>query len=179
MFDFIKSPIAGVYEIILPCHEDMRGSFSKVFHNTNFQEQGIDFHLRESYFSRSAKNVVRGMHFQLPPYQHHKVVYCPHGAIMDVALDLRRQSPTYGQFFSAELSAENHKALFIPEGCAHGFKSLTDDAMTVYLVSSEYQRDADTGLLWNSFGLDWQCANPIMSDRDCSFQTFGTFESPF
>ena len=179
MFDFIKSPIAGVFEIILPCHEDARGSFSKVFHHTTFQEQGIDFHLQESYFSRSAKDVIRGMHFQLPPYQHHKVVYCPHGAIMDVALDLRRQSPTYGQFFSAELSAENPKALFIPEGCAHGFKSLTEDAMTVYLVSSEYQRDADTGLLWNSFGLDWQCAHPVLSGRDRSFQAFDDFESPF
>lgn len=179
MFDFIKSPIAGVYEIILPCHEDMRGAFSKVFQDSIFQTQGIDFKLRESYFSRSAKDVIRGMHFQLPPYQHHKVVYCPHGAIMDVALDLRRQSPTYGQFFSAELSEHNHKALFIPEGCAHGFKSLTDDAMTVYLVSSEYQRDADTGLLWNSFGMDWQCTHPITSERDCSFQTFDTFKSPF
>lgn len=179
MFDFIKTPIDDVWEIVLPCHEDARGGFSKAFHNTSFREHGIDFRLRESYFSCSVKDVIRGMHFQLPPYQHHKLVYCPHGVIMDVALDLRRQSSTYGQFFSTELSAVNHRALFIPEGCAHGFKSLSDDAMTVYLVSSEYQRDADTGLLWNSFGLDWQCANPILSDRDRSFQAYDIFESPF
>ncbi|HET8573391.1 MAG TPA: dTDP-4-dehydrorhamnose 3,5-epimerase family protein [Edaphocola sp.] len=179
MFDFIKTPIDGVWEIILPYHEDVRGGFSKVFHNALFQGKGIDFILRESYFSRSAKDVIRGMHFQLPPYQHHKIVYCPHGAIMDVALDLRRQSPSYGRFFNTELSAENHKALFIPEGCAHGFRSLSDQAMTVYLVSSEYQPEADTGLLWNSFGLDWQCSAPILSDRDRSFQAFGTVEPPF
>ncbi len=119
------------------------------------------------------------MHFQLPPHQHSKIVFCPHGAILDVIVDLRRDSPTYGQHFAEELSAANHKAYFIPEGCAHGFKALTEDAMTYYLVSSEYNKDADTGIAYNSFGFDWGVASPIISERDKTFPALGAWESPF
>lgn len=119
------------------------------------------------------------MHFQLPPHQHAKIVCCPQGAILDVLLDLRKDSNTYGHFFSAELSAANHQALYIPEGFAHGFQSLTDNAMTLYLVSSAYQSDADTGILYNSFGMNWPGANQIISDRDLSFPAFTGWRSPF
>ena len=135
--------------------------------------------MKKSYFSTSATDVIRGMHFQLPPYQHSKIVFCPFGAILDVIVDLRKQSTTFGQHYSQILSAENHKAYYIPEGFAHGFKSLSEGAMTYYLVSSEYNKDSDTGIRYDSFGFDWGIANPIISERDLSFAALKEFNSPF
>ena len=119
------------------------------------------------------------MHFQTPPHHHAKIVFCPQGAILDVIVDLRKESKTYGQFFAQELSAENHKAYYIPKGFAHGFKSLTDGAITYYLVSSEYSKEHDTGILYNSFGFDWELQNPIISERDLSFPALEGWNSPF
>ena len=169
----------GARLLTLPATHDNRGSFEKAFHDSNFRKEGIDFTLKESYFSFSKKDVIRGMHFQLPPHQHSKIVFCPVGAILDVIVDLRKNSPTYGQFFADELSAKNHKAYFIPEGFAHGFKALTEDAMTYYLVSSEYSKAHDTGILYNSIGIEWDVENPIVSERDLSFMKLSDFESPF
>jgi len=176
---FETLPLSGAFLITLPSPADNRGVFVKTFHDTTLQKAGIDFELKESYFSTSKKDVIRGMHFQLPPHDHAKIVFCPFGAIMDVIVDLRRDSPTYGQHYAAELSAANHKAYYIPEGFAHGFKSLTDDAITYYLVSSEYHQPSDTGILYNSIGYDWGISNPILSPRDLSFRTLGELESPF
>jgi dTDP-4-dehydrorhamnose 3,5-epimerase len=158
---------------------DARGSFVKTFHNTILKNAGIDFTLRESYFSLSNKDVIRGMHFQLPPHHHAKIVFCPQGAILDVIVDLRKGSPTYGQHYAQELSAENHKAYYIPEGFAHGFKALTDNAITYYLVSSEYDQPSDTGIRYDSIGFDWGVAEPIISGRDLSFPTMQAFDTPF
>lgn len=158
---------------------DDRGEFVKCFHETTLKIAGIDFQLKESYFSVSHKNVIRGMHFQLPPHQHAKIVYCPQGAILDVIVDLRKKSPTYGKSHAEVLSSENHHALYIPEGFAHGFKSLTDGAITAYLVSSEYHKDSDTGLRWDSVGFDWGLDHPIVSTRDAALPRFDEFESPF
>lgn len=119
------------------------------------------------------------MHFQMPPYQHSKIVYCPVGAILDVILDLRKGSATFGEFHAQELSESNHLAYYIPEGFAHGFKALTEGAMTYYLVSSVYNKDADTGIRWDSFGFNWDCASPIISARDISFESLKCFQSPF
>lgn len=165
--------------IDLPAFEDARGLFVKTFNDDLFQSMGIHFQLKESYFSISTKDVIRGMHFQMPPHQHAKIVFCPIGAIIDVALDLRKNSPTYGQCFPQLLSAENHKAYYIPEGFAHGFKSLTQDSLTYYLVSSGYNPACDSGIAFDSFGFDWECKEPIMSDRDKNFIGLDNFESPF
>ena len=169
----------GAYIIDLPAFFDDRGSFVKTFHETTLAEHGIQFALKESYFSVSEKDVIRGMHFQTPPHQHAKIVFCPQGAILDVIVDLRLGSPSYGQHYAQELSAENNKAYYIPEGFAHGFKSLTPGAITYYLVSSEYSKEHDTGILYNSFGFDWGLDNPIISERDLSFMAFEEFKSPF
>lgn len=179
MAHFQPTPLQGAFQVTLPAFSDNRGSFVKIFNEPDFSRQGLDFTLKESYYSFSKKDVIRGMHFQLPPHQHTKIVCCPRGAILDVALDLRRSSPTYGQFYATELSATNHQALLIPEGFAHGFKSLTDDAMTLYLVSSAYEPDADTGILYNSFGMDWTTPQPIVSDRDLLFPAWSDWNSPF
>jgi len=177
--EFKPLPLEGAMLITLPHAKDERGFFTKSFHDTTLKAAGINFELKESYFSLSKKDVIRGMHFQTPPHQHSKIVFCPQGAILDVIIDLRKDSATYGQYYAQELSAENHLAYYIPEGFAHGFKSLTDDAITYYLVSSEYSREHDTGILYDSFGFDWGVQNPIISARDLSFSTIKDFDSPF
>lgn len=171
--------LSGAKLISLPASSDLRGNFIKTFHETSLAKAGIQFTLRESYYSFSHKDVIRGMHFQLPPHHHSKVVFCPVGAIMDVIVDLRKSSPTYGHHYASVLSAENNKAYFIPEGFAHGFKALTDNAMTYYLVSSEYSGPHDTGIRYDSIGYDWQVSSPILSARDLSFGTLTDFRSPF
>ncbi len=176
---FNETPLAGLFTISLPHFEDPRGTFQKCFHQDSFLCAGIDFTLRESYFSRSAKGVIRGMHFQTPPAQHAKVVWCPAGKIVDVALDLRKDSGTYGQAFSAELSEDNFTALYIPEGFAHGFRALTEGALTFYLVSSVHSPANDAGIRWDSFGFDWGGGTPVLSDRDRGFDGLGDFDSPF
>lgn len=179
MFEVQSLPLSAAAVITLPAFFDSRGSFVKTFHDTSLKESGIDFELKESYFSYSEKDVIRGMHFQLPPHHHAKIVFCPHGAILDVIIDLRKESPTYKQYFPQELSEENHKAFYIPEGFAHGFKALTDDALTYYLVSSEYHKASDTGIRYDSFGFDWEVNHPIISERDLSFISLAAFQSPF
>jgi len=176
---YTHTPLQGALVLNMPAVTDHRGLFVKTFHHTAFEHAGISFRLRESYFSLSARNVIRGMHFQLPPHQHSKIVFCPQGAILDVIIDLRLESPTYGQYAAQELSADNYKAMYVPEGFAHGFKALTDNAMTYYLVSSEYSREHDTGIRYDSFGFDWQVAHPVLSPRDLSFGALDDFESPF
>lgn len=178
MWNF-KEILNGAFIVELPAFHDDRGSFIKTFHETTLAEYGIKFNLRESYFSLSKKDVIRGMHFQLPPHQHAKIVFCPQGAILDVIIDLRKGSPTYRQYYAEELTADNNKAYYIPEGFAHGFKSLTDDAITYYLVSSEYSKEHDTGILYNSFGFDWGVDDPVISERDLSFMNLEDFPIPF
>jgi dTDP-4-dehydrorhamnose 3,5-epimerase/CDP-3, 6-dideoxy-D-glycero-D-glycero-4-hexulose-5-epimerase len=165
--------------IDLPAFADNRGLFVKTFNDSLFRKMDIPFTVLESYFSVSAQDVIRGMHFQLPPHHHAKIVFCPKGSILDVALDLRRDSDTYGQCFSQVLSAENHKAFYIPEGFAHGFKALSPDALTYYLVSSEYNQAHDTGIAYDSIGFDWDVASPVLSDRDRGFVRLEDFNSPF
>lgn len=179
MWHIESTPLKDALLITLPTFYDDRGSFIKTFHATTLKEVGVNFDLKESYFSLSKKDVIRGMHFQLPPHHHSKIVFCPQGAILDVIVDLRKESATYGQYFAHELSAANHKAYYIPEGFAHGFKSLTDDAITYYLVSSEYSQQHDTGIRYDSIGFDWQVMQPIVSERDLSFDTLDAFDSPF
>lgn len=179
MFHFKPLALQGAFLITLPSFDDNRGNFTKAFQHSFYDHAGIDFTLRESYFSTSGKEVIRGMHFQTPPHDHAKIVYCPHGRILDVIVDLRTASATYGQHFATELSAANHMAYYIPHGFAHGFKALTEGAMTYYLVSSEYNKDHDTGIRYDSIGMDWQCDQPVISERDLSFLSLEDFKSPF
>ena len=159
--------------------DDARGSFVKTFHHTSLKQNGIDFELKESFYSISTQDVIRGMHFHHPPFDHDKIVFCVDGSILDLALDLRKNSPTYGQSVSTELSFDNHKALYIPKGFAHGFLTLSKSATTFYFVSGEYNKDADDGVRYDSFDFDWGIKTPIMSDRDLSFHTLKDFKSPF
>jgi dTDP-4-dehydrorhamnose 3,5-epimerase len=168
------------YKILdLPAFQDERGAFVKTFNDSLFKSWGIDFQMQESYYSVSHNNVIRGMHFQLPPHQHSKIVFCPQGAILDVIVDLRKSSTQFGKCYSQILSAENHKGFYVPEGFAHGFKSLCDNTITYYLVSSQYHQQSDTGIAFDSIPFDWDCLQPIMSERDKKFIQLEQFSSPF
>ncbi|HTO17139.1 MAG TPA: dTDP-4-dehydrorhamnose 3,5-epimerase [Edaphocola sp.] len=169
----------GAKLLELSFFKDERGSFIKTFNSSLFKNFDIDFELKESYFSYSKKDVIRGMHFQLPPHDHSKIVFCPKGAILDIIIDLRKSSKTFGQYHSQILSEENNNAFFIPKGFAHGFKALENESITYYLVSSEYHKESDTGILWDSFGFDWKCKSPLISERDQLFIPLDHFNSPF
>jgi dTDP-4-dehydrorhamnose 3,5-epimerase len=175
----LTTRIPGCFEIEFVARKDSRGSFVKTFHATAFRELGLDAAFTESFYSTSSSGVVRGMHFQLPPSDGAKLVYCLQGAVLDVALDLRVGSPAFGEAVKFRLSQDLPAAAYIPRGVAHGFLATEGPATLVYAISSEYDPVLDTGVLWNSFGMDWPEASPMLSDRDRSFPPFAEFKSPF
>ena len=175
----LETKIAGLKILEPRVFEDTRGKFIKTFNGDFFKENGLDIQIKETYYSISHKNVLRGMHFQTPPHDHLKLVYVPSGKIIDVVLDIRKNSPTYGETFDIELSSENAKILIIPKGLAHGFKSLEDNTNVTYLQTSVYTPECDAGIKFDSFGYDWNITTAKMSDRDLAFEGFHTFTSPF
>lgn len=177
--DFDPTPIPGAFLIRPNVAEDSRGTFVKVFHHAAFESRGITFRIAESFYSTSNRGVLRGMHFQIPPAAHEKLVYCTSGRVLDVLLDLRKGSPTCGQFFSAELSEENGRMFFIPSGVAHGFLSLEDRSTLIYAVTSTHEPACDLGVRWDSFGFEWPVKELLVSERDRGFPSLADFESPF
>lgn len=173
----VNTLLEGVFIIDNFNATDDRGLFVKTFHKNTFQQLKLTFEIRESYFSVSKRDVIRGMHFQLPPHDHEKLVFVPKGAIVDVVVDLRQKSSTYLRHISVELSEHNKKSIFIPKGLAHGFKSLQDDTITVYNVATEYNPTADEGIHYNSLGFEWEIKSPILSKRDQEFPSLQEFSS--
>jgi dTDP-4-dehydrorhamnose 3,5-epimerase len=174
----LPTELDGVFILKPNVFEDARGSFVKTYHQDLFESCGIKFSPKEEFFSISRKNVLRGMHFQRPPAAHDKLVYCPVGKVLDVALDLRA-AKRGTRCISRELSAANREMLFIPAGCAHGFLALEDESMMVYQTSTVHSPSHDAGVLWNSFDFDWPMKNPILSDRDQKFPALRDLQSPF
>jgi dTDP-4-dehydrorhamnose 3,5-epimerase len=164
------SDIADVKIIEQFMHTDHRGVFIKNFHADLFAEAGIDFHLKESFYSINHNNVIRGMHYHKAPFDHAKIVFCSAGAFLDVALDIREDSPTFGQYIQQELTAENGLAMYIPKGFAHGFASLQNNTIVNYFVDGMYHAESDAGVLYNSFGMDWNINEPILNERDLAFK---------
>ena len=177
--DIIPTCITGCYEIQPRVLKDVRGVFVKTFHADCFREAGLCTDWAEHYYTTSDPGVLRGLHFQLPPHDHVKLVYCIAGSVEDVALDLRVGSPTYGKAILLELSAEKGNMIYLPKGLAHGFCAPNEQAILVYNVSSVYKPEADTGIRWDSAGINWSIQNPLLSERDRSFPAFDQFESPF
>jgi dTDP-4-dehydrorhamnose 3,5-epimerase len=176
----ISQPLYGVHLLQPKIFNDHRGDFIKTYHSYAFEDLGISFTPQEEFISTSHKGVLRGMHFQLPPHDHAKLIFCISGRVLDVLLDIRKESPTYGQTASAELSGENHLQFYIPKGIAHGFLSLENKSVMVYKSSSVYSPEHDTGIAWDSFGYSWpKMENIIMSERDDRFSPFSSFDSPF
>jgi dTDP-4-dehydrorhamnose 3,5-epimerase len=179
VFELKPSKLTRCFELQPKAFDDARGRFVKVFHEQAFSAQGLETNFVEEYYSVSHQNVVRGMHFQLPPMDHVKMVYCVQGEVMDAVVDLRVGSPTYGQHALFELSAEKANSIYIPKGMAHGFCVISEQATMVYKVSSVYSPEHDAGILWNSTSIPWPANEVILSARDQSFPAFDKFVSPF
>jgi dTDP-4-dehydrorhamnose 3,5-epimerase len=177
--NFSPTNIPGCFHISPNVSTDNRGNFVKTFHRELFEQQGLETDWREEYYSTSCKGVLRGLHFQLPPHDHAKLVYCTSGEVLDVVLDLRTGSPSYGNHAMFQLNSVDAHMIYIPKGCAHGFYTVSEQATMMYKVSTEYAPDQDAGLLWNSVGISWPDDNPIMSGRDKAFLEFSDFLSPF
>jgi dTDP-4-dehydrorhamnose 3,5-epimerase len=172
-------PLNGCFRLQPRVFQDVRGRFVKPLVVSQLKAHGLRTDFVEQYHSTSTLGVVRGMHFQTPPHEHAKLVYCAAGAVTDVLLDLRRQSCTYGQAIALPLTAESGQALYIAAGIAHGFFALEAPALMVYNVTSEYAPSQDAGVRWDSFGFDWGVSAPVMSERDRSFPALADFVSPF
>jgi dTDP-4-dehydrorhamnose 3,5-epimerase/CDP-3, 6-dideoxy-D-glycero-D-glycero-4-hexulose-5-epimerase len=159
--------------------QDARGDFVKTYGASTFDVTSAEaFIMREEFYSTSARDVVRGMHLQIPPHEHTKVVCCVRGAVLDVLLDLRR-GPGYGRLASVRLSSDEPAIIVIPVGIAHGFRSLVDDTVMVYKTNSEHSPTHDVGIRWDSIGFDWGISNPLVSPRDAAHPELAEFASPF
>lgn len=179
IFEKIETPLEGCFEIQAKVRSDNRGLFIKTFHEDSFQQLGLSTNFKEMFCTTSAKNVLRGLHFQIPPYDHAKLVYCAFGKVMDVALDIRKNSPTYGKYHVLELDAEKGNMSYLSKGFAHGFLTLSDKAVIIYNLTSIYSPEHDKGILYNSCGIDWKISCPILSERDKKHPRFEEFKSPF
>jgi dTDP-4-dehydrorhamnose 3,5-epimerase/CDP-3, 6-dideoxy-D-glycero-D-glycero-4-hexulose-5-epimerase len=177
--EIIKTNFEGLFLVKHKVFEDQRGLFIKTYNQTVFNELGIDLEIKERYFSVSQKNVIRGMHFQTPPEDHIKLVNVMQGSILDVVIDIRQNSETFGQYFSIELKASDGKTIYIPKGFAHGFMALENNTVVEYNQTTEYAPNNDAGIRYDSFGFDWNTKNPVISSRDLDFETFQNFKTPF
>src|SRR3954452_4388502 len=166
---FTESKLAGCFVLQLPILHDGRGHFVKTIQHSLLEANGLEAEFKECFYTTSHRNVLRGLHFQLPPKDHAKLVYCTAGAIYDVTLDLRIGSPTFGKHEVYELSSNAANAVYLPRGIAHGFYVRTAPAVMVYHVTSEHDPSLDAGIHWNSFGAPWPTEDPIVSQRDGGF----------
>jgi len=173
--------INGVIELPLNRIADRRGSFTKTYRETLMTNENLPTVWREEYFTVSRKNVLRGMHFQTPPHQHDKIVYCVAGSVFDVIIDLRKHSSTYLKIHHTELTETGSVALFIPHGCAHGFLSLQNNTILAYKVTSDYSPAHDRGVLWSSIGIKWPVrpSEVIVSQRDQMHPILADYTTPF
>ncbi len=176
---FLETEIPGCFLLESFNHSDKRGGFVKAYNSKFYQTNAFDFHIKEIYYTWSSPGVFRGFHFQLPPDEHSKIVFCNYGSVRDFVIDLRKDSKVYGKLFEFELSDSNRRAILIPKGCAHGFFVPEKDSMLTYLVETEYSPDNDTGIHWSSFKNELYISNPIISERDQGFLKFKSFNSPF
>ena len=169
--------LPGCYTLHLDVIHDVRGSFRKLFHQRAFEPWLRGFVPREIYMTTSNAGVLRGMHFQLPPHDHGKIVICLRGKVSDVLLDLRT-GPYHGHVASIELRPRGPNAVIIPKGIAHGFYAHHDDSTLMYLVETIHAPTHDRGIAWNSFGYEWPDRDPILSDRDREHPAFSDFVPP-
>ncbi len=174
--------LKGVYEITLKPIGDERGFFMRIFDESIFKEKGLERKwVQENHSKSGAKGIIRGLHFQLPPFSETKMVRCINGTVLDVFVDLRKGSETFGKWDSIELSAENKKMIFIPRGFAHGFCTLTDISEVVYKVDNFYSNKNERGLLWNDMdiNIDWPIQHPVLSEKDKNNLTLEEFVNQY
>ena len=181
--EIIKTGIEGLLILEPRIFKDARGYFFESFSQREFEEKVGPVHFVQDNESMSSYGVMRGLHFQRPPYTQSKLVRCVRGAVLDVAVDIRQGSPTYGQHVAVELTAENHRQFFIPKGFAHGFAVLSETAVFQYKCDEFYHPEADAGIsiLDESLGIDWRIPmdKAILSDKDTRHGMLADFQSPF
>lgn len=177
--NILSTSFKGLYVLETNNFKDGRGQFQKIFNFEYFKEHNLETDFKEIYFSINHKGVIRGMHFQLPPFDHVKLVYVSSGRILDVVVDLRKESPTYGSHFCIELSSQDGRFLYIPRGFGHGFASLEENTIVNYAQTTCYAANSDSGIRADSCGIKWPFENPIISDRDLTFESLDHFNSPF
>lgn len=179
---FSNTNIEGLIIIETKKFIDDRGYFYETYQHRKFCEfVGRDIQFVQENESMSSINVIRGLHFQAPPHAQGKLVRVPFGKVLDVVVDIRNNSSTFGKSFSIELSQENGKQLWIPEGFAHGFVCLSENSLLSYKCTNYYNQPSENAILWNSSNLniDWNVNNPIVSEKDQNAKDFSTFVSPF
>lgn len=177
--DKVPTPIPGCFELQPRILADSRGQLVKIFHTDTFAALGLHTEFAEEYYSVSGQKVLRGLHFQTPPHDHIKVVGCLEGAILDVVVDLRKESPTFHQHFMIELSAEKGNLLYVSQGLAHGFYVLSEKAIFINRASTVYAAESDRGIRWDSAGINWPDPDPIVSEKDRNMPALAEYDSPF
>lgn len=184
MIEVLKTDIEGVLIIEPKVFGDARGYFLESFNAKDFAEKtGLNINFVQDNESMSSYGVMRGLHFQNPPYTQSKLVRCVKGAVLDVAVDIRKGSPTYGKHVAVELTEDNHRQFFVPRGFAHGFAVLSETAVFQYKCDNFYAPQADGGIsiLDNSLGIDWKIPTDkaLLSDKDTKHSLLKDFDSPF
>ena len=179
--EIITTKIPDLYIIKPKVFKDHRGYFFESYNKEAFLKVGIDQNFIQDNESKSGKGVLRGLHFQKPPFAQGKLVRVIKGAVLDVAVDLRKSSPTYGQWESIELSEENKLMFWVPPGFAHGFVTLADDTVFFYKCTNVYNKESEASIIWNDpdLNIDWGVENPTLSEKDKSGPFFKDFDSPF
>lgn len=179
MFDLLPLALNGAFEIRPRVLADRRGLFCKLFHEPAFRDRGLEIGFTEEYYSVSQARVLRGLHFQTPPHDHVKLVYCLSGAALDVLVDMRRHSPSFGRHTMVELNEEMRNGVYVPKGFAHGFYVRQGPATLLYKTSTVHAPDSDTGIRWDSAGIAWPEPAPILSERDRALPPLDQLASPF
>jgi dTDP-4-dehydrorhamnose 3,5-epimerase len=179
--NFISTNLKGLFIIQPNVFYDERGYFFESYNKSEFLNHGINTEFLQDNESKSDKDVLRGLHFQNPPHAQGKLVRVIQGAVMDVAVDIRKNSATYGQHIIAELSAKNKTMMWIPEGFAHGFLTLEDNTIFIYKCTNLYNKAMEDSILWNDSSLDinWNIEKPIVSEKDKNAKAFSQFQSLF
>jgi len=175
-------PIKDVFSFVPKRFVDDRGEFFESFNQQKFEEVvGQKINFVQDNQSVSLLNTIRGLHFQAPPFAQGKLVRVVFGKVLDVAVDIRKNSPTYGQHIAVELSAENNKVLWIPEGFAHGFSALQNNAVFLYKCTRFYHKESEDCILYNSpeLEINWKVDNPLLSEKDKTGISFNHFKTPF
>lgn len=179
--EIVKTKIPDLYIIKPRVFEDNRGYFFESYNKNAFLLNGIDQNFVQDNESKSSKGVLRGLHFQSSPFAQGKLVRVMQGAVLDVAVDLRKASPTYGEWVAVELNHENKWMYWIPPGFAHGFITLEDNTVFFYKCTNVYNKESEGSILWNDpdLAIDWKIDNPILSEKDQESPLFKDFISPF
>ncbi|AXU48574.1 dTDP-4-dehydrorhamnose 3,5-epimerase [Clostridioides difficile] len=175
MYNIIKTKLKDCIEILPNVFEDSRGITIKPYHYPTFKKLGIEEFFNEDLFVTSKKGTIRGLHFQKEPFVQSKLVYCVSGSILDVAVDIRKDSPTYGEHVCFNIDSRKRNIAYIPNGFAHGYQALEENTIVIYKLSSPYSPSNEGGIKWDSMDINWNKINPIVSNKDEELPTFAEY----